>query len=59
MRTLGFQGSAVIFDTHMLLMRFKNLEEGVAGRNFEHYYMYMHIRFNPNLQKESILNKRC
>lgn len=40
MQTPGFQGSAVIFDTYTW---FKSLAEGVAGRNFEHYYMYLYV----------------
>ena len=55
-----------LFSIHTcILMRFKNLAEGVAGRNFEQL-LHVHvcyIRFNQNLQKESrcffILNKRC
>ena len=33
-----------VFSIHTcILMRLKNLAEGVAARNFEHYYMYMYI----------------
>lgn len=43
MQTLGFQGSAVIFDTYMYINETKKMAEVVAVRNFEHYYMYMYV----------------
>lgn len=44
MQTPGFQGSAVIFDTYTCIsIGFKSLAEGVAGGNFEHYYMYLYV----------------